>query len=53
MVSSHNKYQGHRTFEYADDSKYIYEYVDGKRDGRGDETFPDDHRYEGNFKNKK
>ena len=46
-------YKGHGTFKYADNSKYIGQYVDGEKEGKGVMTYSDGKRYEGTFKNKK
>jgi len=42
-------YHGHGTYEYADGSKYIGEWVDDKKEGKGIVEYPDGDRFEGIF----
>jgi len=48
-----DNFHGHGSYEYADGSKFIGEFVDGKREGKGVETYPNGDHYEGSFKNDK
>jgi len=42
-------YHGHGIYEYADGSKYIGEWVEDKKEGKGVETWPNGDRFEGIF----
>jgi len=41
---------GQGIYEYADGRKYLGEWKYGKQDGHGSETWPNNDKYEGDYK---